>query len=140
MSKFAERLRKELKNKNMTQAELAEKLGIAQPTLNHYINDRREATYDRLILMADILGVTVDYLIGNDHVIAKQIDVKADNYKRTRHYIPKVRTIGRWEYVGFSNKFRCSECGAWIEYYDGIKAYYCSNCGAEMIFTGGNDK
>lgn len=140
MSKFGERLRNELNRKGLKQVDFAERIGLSKVAINRYVMGKREPPYDTLIRIANSLDVTVDYLIGNDIPKAKQVNVKADTYKRARRYIPKVRIIGRWEYVGFQNKFKCSECGAWIEYYDGIKAYYCSNCGAEMIFTGGNDK
>lgn len=48
----------------LTQEELACKLGITRSALSHYEKNRREPDYKTLINIADILNVSVDYILG----------------------------------------------------------------------------
>ena len=52
------------KNMNMTQRQLAEQLGITQPSYIRYDNGSSEPNIDTLIKIADMFDVSVDYLIG----------------------------------------------------------------------------
>lgn len=64
MSTFQERLL-ELRNQyNLTQQQMAEKLGITQPAYIRYENGTAEPKQAVLIKIADIFDVTIDYLIG----------------------------------------------------------------------------
>lgn len=53
--------------KGMTQRQLAAVLGITQQTINSYENNRSNPGYDLLIKMASFFGVSLDYLILDDH-------------------------------------------------------------------------
>ena len=56
---------KEIRQKRgITQAELAKQIGVAQNTLSYWENGKRECDFDMLIRIADIFGVSVDYLLG----------------------------------------------------------------------------
>lgn len=56
---------KELREKaNMTQAELAEHIGISQQAIGMYEQERREPSFEKLAKMADFFGVSADLLIG----------------------------------------------------------------------------
>ena len=58
---------KELRKKyGYTLAKLSAKTHIATNTLNQYELGKREPSLDTLCTLADVLGVSVDYLIGND--------------------------------------------------------------------------
>lgn len=46
--------------------EMAERLGVSQPTLSSWESGRKAAPLEALIKMADIYGVTTDYLLGRD--------------------------------------------------------------------------
>ena len=56
------RLRKEMK---LTQAALAGKLGISPSTIGMYEQGRREPDSKMLIKIANLFGVSVDYLINS---------------------------------------------------------------------------
>ena len=56
-------LRKEL---GLSQAKLAEQIGIAQNTLSQYETSMRQPDNETLLKLADFFDVTVDYLLGRD--------------------------------------------------------------------------
>lgn len=60
-------------NKGVSQQEVAEYLGISRQAYNFYENEKREASYEMLLKLADYFGITVDYLLTGE-----QIDVKKD--------------------------------------------------------------
>lgn len=47
-----------------TQAEMAEKLGIAKSTISMYENGNREPDFETLEIIADFFNVDIDYLLG----------------------------------------------------------------------------
>ena len=49
---------------NWTQAELAQRLCLTKSVISAYENDIRMPSYDVLISIAKIFGVTTDYLLG----------------------------------------------------------------------------
>ena len=53
------------KNHSMSQAELAEKLGVTQQTISKYENGSREPDSETLKLLSSIFNVSIDYLLGN---------------------------------------------------------------------------
>ena len=58
-----EALRACLKRNNITQAQLAVKLGISQPSINQYLTGRRFPKIETLSRIADVLGITINELI-----------------------------------------------------------------------------
>lgn len=50
--------------KGLTQSEVASALGVSSVVYSRYENGKRQPSIDTLIQMADIFGVTVDYLLG----------------------------------------------------------------------------
>jgi len=61
LSKRISELRKE---KNLTQVEFAEALGITRSAYSHYELGTREPDYDLLKKMADFFDCSTDYLLG----------------------------------------------------------------------------
>ena len=47
-----------------TQRQMAEKLGISQPSYIRYENGTSEPTMENLVKIADILDVSIDYMLG----------------------------------------------------------------------------
>ena len=47
--------------------EAADKLGVSQPTLSSWESGRKTPTVDNLIKMADLYGVTTDFLLGRNN-------------------------------------------------------------------------
>lgn len=50
---------------SMTQPMLAEKMNVSRSTVTSWENDRRSVSNDDLIKLADLFGVTTDYLLGH---------------------------------------------------------------------------
>lgn len=72
MKIFAERLRQIQKEKGMTQAGLAQLLGIKSGTLANYLNDRKNPQIDTVAEMAKKLGVTVGWLCGDEEAFPQK--------------------------------------------------------------------
>ncbi|MBO4539688.1 MAG: helix-turn-helix transcriptional regulator [Clostridia bacterium] len=64
MDIFCKRLTEQRKMNNMTQREVAQKLGIAQPSYIRYENGKAEPTIENLIKLADLFDVSIDFLCG----------------------------------------------------------------------------
>ncbi len=64
MKIFQKKLKEERKSFNLTQREMANKLGITQPSYIRYENGTAEPSLENLVKIADILNVSVDYLLG----------------------------------------------------------------------------
>lgn len=62
---FSERLKKLRKQTQLTQVDVAEKLGISQPAYASWERGVKKPTQENLVKIAQILNVSVDYLVGN---------------------------------------------------------------------------
>lgn len=51
-------------SKNWTQTQLAEKMGLSKSTMSKIESGYRKITTDELKLLAEIFGVSTDYLLG----------------------------------------------------------------------------
>lgn len=60
---------KELReSRNITQDELAKRLRVSRPTIAGYETKHRQPDFDKLIMIADIFSVSIDYLLtGSGH-------------------------------------------------------------------------
>ena len=63
---FHEQLKTLRKNLNLTQEELAQKLGVSAAAIGLYEQGRRNPDNDTLIALASIFKVSIDYLLGVD--------------------------------------------------------------------------
>ena len=54
-----------LEEKDMNQKELAQKTNVSEVTISRYINGTRQPKSDILSKIADVLDVSIDYLLGN---------------------------------------------------------------------------
>lgn len=85
------RLKLARQHKNMTQMEAAEKLGISNGTLSGYERNYRDPDTETLAKLAELYGVSVDWLTGrtdhpNSNVVRKkseedQMQRKIDFYR-----------------------------------------------------------
>ena len=64
MTDFGDRLRETLRDKSMTQEELARKALISKSTVYMYINCGVLPTADNLKAVCEVLDVSADYLLG----------------------------------------------------------------------------
>ena len=62
---FAERLKTLRKQVKLTQAQIAEKLDISQQAYAAWERGVKKPTQENLVKIAQILNVSVDYLVGN---------------------------------------------------------------------------
>lgn len=61
---FRENLKELRKLYGYTQRQVAEKLGISQPSYIRYENGSSEPTLENLVKLADLFDVSADYLLG----------------------------------------------------------------------------
>ena len=66
--------RKARSNTGLTQEEVAGKLGITRPAYVHYEKGERECSFATLCKLADIYGVSTDYLLGNEEAAPQKLD------------------------------------------------------------------
>ena len=64
LSMIGENIKKYRKNSNLTQKQLAEKIGVTVVTIQNYENSRREPNLIALNKIATALGVTINDLLG----------------------------------------------------------------------------
>ena len=88
------RLKEARKNKNLSQEQLGELLGLSKATISLYESEKRNPSLENIVEMMYILGVTADYLLGTD-VIVEIKDEKT----------PKYRTLTKEE-MAFLNELR----------------------------------
>ena len=62
---FSERLKNLRKQAHLTQVDVAEKLGISQPACASWERGIKKPTQENLVKIAQILNVSIDYLVGN---------------------------------------------------------------------------
>jgi len=62
--KYGHRIAELRDQRGLTQEELSISLGISRAALSHYEKNRREPDFETLTKMADLFGVSLDYLIG----------------------------------------------------------------------------
>lgn len=71
---FSERLKNLRKQAHLTQVDVAEKLGISQPAYASWERGVKKPTQENLIKIAQILNVSVDYLVGNSDNTDDELD------------------------------------------------------------------
>ena len=68
MKIFEKNLYEQRKLNKLTQREMAEKLGITQPSYIRYENGSAEPKQEILVKIADVFDVSVDYLMGRSEI------------------------------------------------------------------------
>ncbi|MEE0967782.1 MAG: helix-turn-helix transcriptional regulator [Clostridia bacterium] len=81
---------------NMTQMELAERLNYSDKTISKW--ERAESSPDISVLveMADLFGVTLDYLVKTENIEEAVIEHKTKEKKYNRHAISYIAEGGGW--------------------------------------------
>ena len=67
---FGEQLTKLRKRNNLTQIELADTIGVKHYVISAWENDRTEPNISQLSKLGDLFGVSIDYLIDKEVIIA----------------------------------------------------------------------
>lgn len=63
---FPQRLKELRLKKGLTQTELGKKIGVKQSSFTNWENGKREPNFETLIKLADLLEVSVDFLLGRE--------------------------------------------------------------------------
>lgn len=71
---FAERLKELRKQANLTQVELAKRLGIGQSSYADWERGRKKPTQENLVKISKVLSVSIDYLVGNSEEKLNDLD------------------------------------------------------------------
>ena len=71
---FSERLKSLRKQAGFTQVDVASKLGISQQAYASWERGSKKPTQDNLVKIAQILNVSVDYLVGNSEEKSDELD------------------------------------------------------------------
>lgn len=71
---FSERLKESRKQARLTQVEIAEELGISQPAYASWERGVKKPTQENLVKIAQVLNVSVDYLVGNSEDRTDELD------------------------------------------------------------------
>lgn len=68
INKFSERLSHCMQERHLNGNDLAALSGVTAATVSRYLNGLRTPTVDNVVLLADALDVSVDYLLGRHNV------------------------------------------------------------------------
>jgi transcriptional regulator with XRE-family HTH domain len=65
---FGERLRQIIKEKGLTQAEVAKLLSIGESTVSFYESGKRQPDYETLVRLSEAFKVSTDFLLGKTDI------------------------------------------------------------------------
>lgn len=76
---FRDRLKKTRENRELSQSQLAELIGLPPSSISHFENGPRKPSFDNLKKLAGALHVSIDFLLGtsNEQEGVAQVDVLA---------------------------------------------------------------
>ena len=66
------------KEKNMTQQELADKLGVTDRAISHWENGRRLPDYSLLKDLCDVLSISINELFSGEKISKEDCETKAE--------------------------------------------------------------
>ena len=79
---FGYRLRELRLSKQMTQAQVAKRLNLSKTTISGYENNIKTPSIDVLVRLANLYGVTSDYILGIEKKKVLVIDGLTENEER----------------------------------------------------------
>lgn len=71
---FGERLRIVLNERDITQLQLSQELGLTQQAINRWCQNITQPDNDNIVKIAKYLKVTTDFLLGNDEDLSKETE------------------------------------------------------------------
>lgn len=96
---LGKRLRDLRKEKNLTQQELADKVGVSKASISCYETGKKKPTYERLTELAFVLEVDVEYFLGTNYqirtndgrtysfsMVSSEVELMIELRKHTRLY------------------------------------------------------
>ena len=106
---FSERLKDLRKQAELTQVDVAEKLGISQPAYASWERGVKKPTQENLVKIAQILNVSVDYLVGNfseENTNNKLVDIEILFRKNSEGLTDAEKSVFRQELIAFMEERR----------------------------------
>lgn len=81
---FSERLKQLRKQRNITQKQLGELLGITERGYQNYEIGKSTPNYETLVAIADFYNISVDFLMGreNDDILIPSFIMKEEPYRQ----------------------------------------------------------
>jgi transcriptional regulator with XRE-family HTH domain len=90
-----DRLTKLRKAKKLTQEELAKRVNTTKSTISNYENGHSTPPHDTLVLLADVLGESTDFLLGRNETPSEAVDIDDPNlsimFRDLKNASPEVR-------------------------------------------------
>ena len=89
------RLREIREDRDLTQAQVAKRIGVTAAMVSSYETDIRLPSYEVMVRLADLFGVTVDYLLcrTDERLTAKEYKEK-DSYELSEFMSAHTITVG----------------------------------------------
>ena len=90
MKDFANKLKKILKKRNISQSDLARGVKLSRSSISHYVNGNVEPTHNNVVAIARYLKVPVSYFIDNynddslNYEIINEINIKGLKEYKTK--------------------------------------------------------
>ncbi|QTN01114.1 helix-turn-helix domain-containing protein [Sediminibacillus dalangtanensis] len=93
---FAEKLKKERKDKGWSQEELAEKLFVSRQSISKWENGQNFPSIEIIIKLSDLFGVTIDELLRSDEELKEKVinDSRQLAYPKWKEFFDIVFLIG----------------------------------------------
>lgn len=102
MVDFGNKLKMLRNGRHFTQKQIADKLGLTKSVISAYETSTRYPSYDILIKISSILGVTTDFLLGLEKNCTIDISKLTDKQMEILHTIINEFTI----YNEFNNTYK----------------------------------
>lgn len=93
---FAEKLKKERKEKGWSQEELAEKLFVSRQSVSKWENGQNYPSIEIIIKLSDLFGVAIDELLRSDEELTEKVikDSRQLAYPRLKVFFDCLFLIG----------------------------------------------
>ena len=102
---FAERLKELRKQAHLTQVELAKLLGIGQSSYADWERGKKKPTQENLVKIAQVLNVSIDYLVGNSEEKTDELDnIELLFRMNSKGLTEKEKKIFKKEFIEFMRK------------------------------------
>ena len=101
MVSISEKLRQARLATNLTQEDLAEKLGVSRQTISNWENGRSYPDIVSIITLSDVYNMTLDSLLKGDKDMIKHLKVSTDTVKSNKRLIIGLAAFGFFCVAGF---------------------------------------
>ena len=101
MLSISEKLKKARLAANLTQEELAEKIGVSRQTISNWENGRSYPDVVSIIVLSDIYNMTLDSLLKGDSDMIKHLKNSTDVTKSNKQVVAGLVIFGAMVVIGF---------------------------------------